>query len=123
MKKGKRKSSSHCKPSLTPSVTKQNKQHKKREAGKGHSTNPAKAVETKRPKKSAAPLQGRAVKLPDVEPWPKPVDGAAVLNAVAERVRSYVAMPDFLADVCALWAAHAHAFKSFQFSPRLNISS
>lgn len=68
-------------------------------------------------------LQGRAVSLPDVELWPEPVDGAAVLAAIAETFSRYVALPDGAADVLALWVAHAHSFDAFSCSPRLNISS
>lgn len=82
-----------------------------------------KSSKAKRPQTSPESLQGSAVHLPDIEPWPEPVDGAVVLNEIAERHRSYVAMHDYQADVCALWEAHAHVFRSFQCSPRLNITS
>src|SRR5262249_37718081 len=63
-------------------------------------------------------LQGKRVTLADVEPWPEPVNGADVLDAVAQRVGLYVVMPAGAADVCALWCAHTHCFKSFMHSPR-----
>ena len=66
-------------------------------------------------------LQGRAVDLPDVEPWSEPVNGADVLNEVAESFGRYIALPDGAADALALWCAHA--FNAFLCSPRLNISS
>lgn len=68
-------------------------------------------------------LQGSAIVFMDVELWPETVDGAAVLLEIAETFRRYVVLPDGGADVLALWCAHAHAFKAFQCSPRLNISS
>jgi hypothetical protein len=68
-------------------------------------------------------LQGRAVNLPDVEPWPEPVNGAEVLNEAAESFGRYIVLPDGAADVLALWCAHVHAFNAFLCSPRLNISS
>lgn len=85
-----------------------------------------KLVVDKRPRPETAEgesLQGRAVTLPDVEPWPDPVDGADVLNQVAERLASYVALPPGAADAMALWIAHAHLFIVFICSPRLNIWS
>jgi putative DNA primase/helicase len=68
-------------------------------------------------------LQGCAVDLPEIEPWPEPVDGGEVLDAIAERHRAYVALPDYAADVCALWEAHCHCFEAFDTSPRLNVTS
>jgi putative DNA primase/helicase len=68
-------------------------------------------------------LQGCQIDLPEIEPWPDPVNGAEVLDAIAERHRSYVALPDYAADVCALWEAHSHCFEAFDITPRLYITS
>jgi putative DNA primase/helicase len=68
-------------------------------------------------------LQGTAVKLADIDPWPDHVNGADVLDAIAERFTRYVALPDGAADVLALWCGHVHVFEVFQCSPRLNITS
>jgi putative DNA primase/helicase len=73
--------------------------------------------------KSGAQLQGQAVELADVEPCEHEVNGADVLNDVAETISKYVAMPDGAADVTALWIAHAHAIIAFSHTPRLNIQS
>src|SRR6266702_726374 len=54
--------------------------------------------------------QARAVKLPPVEPWPEPVDGAEVLDQVSERFTLHVFLPPGAADGITLWDAHAHAF-------------
>jgi putative DNA primase/helicase len=75
------------------------------------------------PGKEKDRLQGSAVDFPEVEPWPEPVDGAAVLTEVADVFRRYVALPPGAAEAVALWCAHAHVFEVFQCSPRLNISS
>jgi putative DNA primase/helicase len=72
---------------------------------------------------SASDLQGRTVNLPDVEPWPKPVNGAEVLNAVAETYSRYVALPAGAAHTLALWCAHVYCFFIFLCSPRLNVTS
>ena len=83
-----------------------------------------KLVEAKRPKHGENDgLQGNAVQLTDVEPWSEPVDGAEVLDAIASRHRAYVAIPNYAADVCALWEAHCHCFEAFEISPRLNVTS
>ena len=40
-----------------------------------------------------------------------------------KRFARYVVLPTGAADALALWCAHAHAFKAFLCSPRLNIQS
>ena len=78
---------------------------------------------TKRRGKASDNAQGFAVELPDVEPWPEPVEGAEVLSAVARRFSLYVSLPPGAADALALWVALAHAFEAFIHSPRLNLHS
>jgi putative DNA primase/helicase len=68
-------------------------------------------------------LQGKLVKLAEVEPWPEPVNGAELLDATAERFAFYVVMQKSAADVSALWCTHTHFPKAFQCSPRLNYCS
>jgi len=83
-----------------------------------------KLVESRRPKtREVNGLQGNAVQLTDVEPWPDPVKGAEVLDAIAEAFKRYVVLPDGAADVCSLWCALAHVFEVFLCSPRLNVRS
>jgi hypothetical protein len=76
-----------------------------------------------RPPSESDNVQGTAVKLADVEPWPEAVDGAHVLDAIAETFSRYVVMPDSAADASTLWCAHTHVSKAFQCSPRLNYCS
>ena len=68
-------------------------------------------------------LQGCTIDLPEIEPWPDPVDGAEILDAISERHSAYVALPAYAADVCALWEAHCHCFEAFDISARLCITS
>ena len=68
-------------------------------------------------------LQGSKVTLVDVEPWPETVCGASVLDEVSKAFCRYVVLPAGAADALTLWCAHAHAFKAFLCSPRLNIQS
>ena len=67
--------------------------------------------------------QGSAVELPDVEPWPDPVNGAEVLSAVAAVFSRYLALPPGAADALALWTAHTHAYTAFVHTPRVNFKS
>jgi putative DNA primase/helicase len=68
-------------------------------------------------------LQGCAVEIPEIEPWPEPVEGAETLDAVAAAIARYVALPPGAADAMALWAMHTHCFQAFDMTPRLNIRS
>jgi hypothetical protein len=68
-------------------------------------------------------LQGSGISLVNVEPWPEPVNGAEVLEQIAETFCQYIALPDGGSDALALWCAHAHCFSIFRCSPRLNVSS
>jgi putative DNA primase/helicase len=68
-------------------------------------------------------LQGCALNLPDVQPWPQPVNGAELLEDVSKSFSRYVALPPGAADVMALWALHCHCFEASDITPRLNITS
>ena len=51
-------------------------------------------------------MQGRAIAFPEPEPWPEPVDGAALLDEIAKAIGAHVVMPEASRDACALWVAH-----------------
>ena len=76
-----------------------------------------------RPQSDGDNLQGTAVKLADVEPWPEPVNGDEVLDAIAKRFENYVVLPEGVADMLSLWCAHTYLFKLFQKSPRIYINA
>lgn len=78
-------------------------------------------VNQKRGNNDAA--QGRAIELPDPEPWDKPVDGAELLSEITMQVRRYIILADGAAESVALWVVHAHALDTFGISPRLAITS
>ncbi len=61
--------------------------------------------------------------LREIEPWPEPVDGDALLDSITQAVRRYLVLPPNGAEVVALWIIAAHAFNGFQISPRLHIRS
>jgi putative DNA primase/helicase len=67
--------------------------------------------------------RGRPVTLADVEPWPDPVDGAALLDEIARAIRRYVVLGEADAATAALWTVHAHAIEAAYVSPRLAITS
>lgn len=67
--------------------------------------------------------QGRALSLPEPEPWPAPVNGAELLDTLAVSIRGHVVMPDHAADTVALWVLHTYLLDCSGFSPRLAITS
>jgi putative DNA primase/helicase len=76
-----------------------------------------------KPNHTPAALQGHAMAFDDPEPWPKPVNGAHVLNELEETFTRYVVLPDGAAAALALWSVHTYVFDAFDCSPRLNVSS
>jgi hypothetical protein len=76
-----------------------------------------------RPDKAAKKEQGGEVRLDQPEPWPEPVDGPRVLDAIADTFTRYVALPDHANIALALWIVHCYAFSAFFTSPLLAITS
>jgi hypothetical protein len=67
--------------------------------------------------------QGHALSLPEPKPWPEPVNGADLLDAIATNIRRHVVMFNHAADTAALWIVHTHLLDCFGISPRLAITS
>src|SRR5262249_50282170 len=67
-----------------------------------------------------AEAKAKALKLPHLEPWPDPVDGADVLNQVHQRFALYLALCPGAGDAITLCTAHAPASPAFHQTPRLN---
>jgi putative DNA primase/helicase len=67
--------------------------------------------------------QGRAVSLPEPEPWSEAVDGAELLDGLATAVRRHVVLSDTGRDAAALWTMHAYLVEIFPISPRLGVVS
>ena len=59
----------------------------------------------------------------DPEPWPEPIEGDTLLDALAGLFRRYVVLPKEAADAMALWVLHAHCFDAAQISPILAMLS
>ncbi len=67
---------------------------------------------------------GRPLSLQEHEPWPVPVDGAALLAEVSTTVCRYVALPSHRhADAIALWVVHTFVYDASPITPRLAITS
>ena len=67
--------------------------------------------------------QGRAISLPEPEPWPTPIDGAALLDGIADAIGRYVIMSDHARFAAALWVVHTFLLDCFGISPRLAVRS
>ena len=69
------------------------------------------------------PKQGRALTLPAPEPWPEPMNGAALLDRLAAFYARHVFLPPGAAEAMAAWAVHTYCFALFRHSPRLAFTS
>jgi hypothetical protein len=67
--------------------------------------------------------QGHALHLPMPEPWPEPIDGAALLVDLAAFFTKYAFLPHRASIALALWTAHTYTFEVFRHSPRLHIKA
>jgi len=45
-----------------------------------------------------------------VEPWPEPVDGKGLLDALEGLFRTFVVLPKWAAETLALWVLHTYSF-------------
>jgi putative DNA primase/helicase len=78
-------------------------------------------VKAARPAPEAA--TGRAVGLPEVEPWPSPVSVAELLDDLTLTIRRHVVLPEAAAVAVAGWVLHTYVYEQFQHTPRLAITS
>jgi putative DNA primase/helicase len=62
-----------------------------------------KAVTAERASGGAVARQGRPIELHEPEPWPEPVEGAALLDGLAAAIRRYVVLGAADPDAVALW--------------------
>jgi hypothetical protein len=69
------------------------------------------------------PGQGRPIVIDDVEPWPEPVDGAAMLDEFILALQQYVVVSQRQADAAALWVLHSYAGDAFDVAPYLWLRS
>jgi Protein of unknown function (DUF3631) len=72
---------------------------------------------------SDKPGQGRPIAIDDVEPWPGPVDGAAMLDEFIRVLQQYVVVSLRQADAVALWVLHTYAGAAFDVAPYLWLRS
>jgi hypothetical protein len=63
------------------------------------------------------------LELPEVEPWPEPVNGPALLDELERALRRFVVLPKWAAETMALWILHTYAFPLRDVSTYLGIES
>jgi putative DNA primase/helicase len=81
------------------------------------------AVSAERGNSSISPGQGRALDLPEPEPWPDPVGGAELLDELTIAIRRYVVLDPHQADAVVLWVLAVHAFDVWTIFPRLIVTA
>ena len=70
-------------------------------------------VERRKPEaEEAGAGKGKALDLPDPEPWGERVDGVELLADLVEQIRRFVILSDHAALGAALWVIHAHAHEA-----------
>ena len=67
--------------------------------------------------------QGRIIEWVEPEPWPDPVDGAALLEEIASAVCEHVAIDDYKADAAALWCTMCWLHDKLDVGPFLHITA
>ena len=60
---------------------------------------------------------GRGLRFADPEPWPEAVDGAALLDDLAQTYRQFVSLPDGGAEALALWIVFTYALEALPWLP------
>jgi len=63
------------------------------------------------------------LEMPEVEPWPEPVDGAALLHDLCQVFGRYVVLPKSAPEALALWTLHTYAFQWRDVSTYLGLES
>src|ERR1043166_7998557 len=69
------------------------------------------------------PSTPSALSFRDPVPWPDPVNGSLLLDALAGIVSAFVILPARAADAIALWILHTYAFRLRDISTYLGIES
>jgi hypothetical protein len=59
----------------------------------------------------------------EIQPWPKAVDGAALLNELERVLKRFVVLPKWAAETLALWVVHTYAFELRHVSTYIGVES
>jgi hypothetical protein len=72
---------------------------------------------------TAASGLGEEIRLTNPEPWPEPVDGIALLDALVATIRRFVVHPPAATVAVALYIVLTHVYNSFDILPILVLKS
>src|SRR5262249_35715629 len=67
--------------------------------------------------------QGQQIIIRDPDPWPDPVDGAALVDEIVNLLKQYIVMPDGSPEAVALWAVLTYLIDATDILPILGITS
>ena len=73
--------------------------------------------------RSHAPSPSTPLHIRDVEPWPEPVEGKALLDDLAQTFTRFVILPKWAAEALALWTLHTYGFQLRDVSTYIGIES
>jgi hypothetical protein len=59
----------------------------------------------------------------ELEPWPEPVDGNALLTELAGMLKRYVVLPRWGEETLALWTLHTYAYRLGEVSTYIGVES
>src|SRR5262245_58845895 len=76
-----------------------------------------------RPGHSDGAGSGRRLDFAEPEPWPEAVNGAALLDDLAQTYRRFVSLPNGGAEALALWIIFTYALDAFDMAPILALCS
>jgi hypothetical protein len=74
-------------------------------------------------KKSAEPAKPAAAAPAAEEPWGEPVNGVELLDSIVVLLKQYLVLPEWAAEVCALWVVHTYLADVADHTPYLLITS
>jgi putative DNA primase/helicase len=63
------------------------------------------------------------VKIPEVQPWPEPVNLAEVLHEIVGQLQRFVVVPKWAAETLALWIVHTFAYELRDIATYIGIES
>lgn len=58
-----------------------------------------------------------------IEPWPEPVNGPALLDSLAQLIKRFVVLPQWAPETLALWTLHTYAFHLRDVSTYIGVES
>ena len=66
--------------------------------------------------------QTHLLQLPEIEPWPEPINGELLLNEMLAIINRFVVLPNWAGETLALWTLHTYAFHLRDVSTYLGIA-